>query len=128
EALEARVAERLPVLRHVGAEAARAAGAGRQEDVLADDPVPREPVLLERLQVLHEVPDGEVGRVALAAVPELLPEAERLVVRDGQRPHVVPDAAERRREEEVLAPREPRDPERRLLALGLRERGRRGLE
>ena len=46
EAVEAGVAERLAVLGDVHAEAARAAGAGREEDVVLDDVLGRHAVLV----------------------------------------------------------------------------------
>src|SRR5581483_10169675 len=70
EALEAGVAERLAVLRDVRPEAAGAAGAGRDVDVLLDDARLGEALGLHAAEVLHEVPDRVVGRVALAAISE----------------------------------------------------------
>ena len=75
EALEAGVAQRLAVLGDVGAEAAGAAGAGGHEHVVLDDVLDRDLLLVAQPgQVLHQVADGEVGRVALPAVAELLAE------------------------------------------------------
>ena len=60
-------------------------------------------------EVLHEVADGEVRRVALAAVAELLAELERRVRRAVQHLHVVADAPERALDEVVVRHREAAD-------------------
>ncbi len=87
EAVEAGVAQRLAVLGDVHAEAARAAGAGGQEDVVLDDLLGRDLLIVAQPgQVLDQVADGEVGRVALAAVAELLAEGQRGVVRARRAP------------------------------------------
>ena len=72
EAVEARVLQRQAIFRLVHAEAARSAGAGGKEDVIVDDLLLGEAARrLQRLQVLHQIADGEVGRIALAVVAVL---------------------------------------------------------
>src|SRR5690606_31641388 len=73
EPVEARVAQRLPVLGDVHAEAARPARPGRQEHVVFDDLPGGEALLVAQVdQELYEVADREIGRIALRAVTELL--------------------------------------------------------
>ncbi len=125
EALEARVAERLAVLGDVGAEAAGAAGAGRHEDVVLDDLLDRHLlVVAEPGEVLDQVADGEVGRVALTAVAELLAEGQRRVVGHVDRLDLVADAAERALQEQVVRHGQARDQQRRVRALAAGEGGR----
>ena len=83
EAVESGVAQRQPVLGLVHAEAAGTAGAGREEDVAVDDFLLGEPLLFEALQILHQVADGEIGRIALAVVAVLLAGLERVHVGRG---------------------------------------------
>ena len=79
EALKAGVLQREAVFRLVHAKAARAAGAGGEEDVIIDDLLARLSLLFQLLQVADQVADGKVSRIALAVVAELL---ARLKVRD----------------------------------------------
>ncbi len=72
EAVVAGVAEGEAILGLVHAEAAGTAGAGGEEDVAVDDVLLGEALVFEVLEVLDQVADGEVGRVALAVVAELL--------------------------------------------------------
>ena len=103
ETVEAGVAQGLSVLGHVGAEAARAAGAGGDEEVAVDDVVLRHaPLVPHVLQDLHQVADGEVGGVALAAVAKLLAHGEGGVVGGVDGLDFVPDAAQRRGDEHVV--------------------------
>ena len=121
EAVEAGVAQRLPVLGDVHAEAARAARAGGEEDVLLDDVLGRHAVLVaQRDEVLHEVADGEVRRVALPAVAELFADLEPLVRGALEHLHVVADAPDAGLDEVVVRHREAADEHRdlRLLRLG----------
>ena len=72
EAVESGVLQREAVLGLVHAEAARTAGAGREEDVVVENLLAREPFLLEELEILHQIAHGKVGRVALPVVAEFL--------------------------------------------------------
>ena len=83
ETVEAGVAQGQAVLGLVHAETAGSAGAGREEHVAVDDFLLGEPLLFQVLQVLHQVTDGEVGRVALAVVAVFLAGLERLDVGSG---------------------------------------------
>src|SRR5690606_15391807 len=81
EAVKARVAERLAVLGRVHAEAAGAAGTGRQKDVFVDDLLGRHALLVAEMdQDLDQVPHREIGRITLPAIAELLADAERIIV------------------------------------------------
>ena len=77
------VAQGQAVFGFVHAEAAGAAGAGREEDVAVDDFLLGNALLFQRLQILHQVADGEVSGIALAVVAVLLARLERLDVRGG---------------------------------------------
>ena len=77
KAVEAGVTQGQAVLGLVHAEAARPAGAGGQEDVAVDDLLGAHALdVAQVLDELHEVADGEVGRVALPVVAVLLAELE----------------------------------------------------
>ena len=105
EAVEAGVAQRLAVLGDVRAEAARAARAGRDEHVVLDDLVRRHALRVAQVrEVLHEVADGEVGRVALAAVAELLAERSASLSGTSSGVHLVAEAARAPRSRAGRAP------------------------
>ena len=76
EAVKARILQRKAVFGFVHAEPARAAGARGKEHVIIENFLARLARSFEGLQVLHEVADGEVGRIALAVVAILFPELE----------------------------------------------------
>ena len=104
----------------VHAEAARAARAGSEEHVLGDDVLGRHAVLVaKRDEVLDEVSDCEVGRVALATVAELLAGLEPLGRRHVQHLDLVADPLEAALDEEVLREREAADEQRDLGPLRL---------
>ncbi len=129
EAVEAGIAQRLPVFRDVGAEAARTAGAGGKEHARPDDLLDRHALAIAQVdQMLHEVADGEVRGIALRAVAEFLAVAQRLGVGDVERLHVVAEAGERRAHELIVRHRQPAEEDRRVRALGARERLRVGVD
>ena len=68
EPVEAGVLDGEPVLRFVHPEAARSTRAGGEEHVIVDNVLARQPLGFERLQVLDQVADHEVGRIALTVV------------------------------------------------------------
>ena len=72
EAVEAGILQRKAILRLIHAEAARAAGAGGEEDVVVEDLLAGHAFLLQQLQIPHQIADGEISRIALAVVAELL--------------------------------------------------------
>ena len=77
------------------------------------------------IEVLHQVADGEVRRVALAAVAELLAELERVVVRHVEREDLVAEAARARPAmNRSCAIVRPHDEDRGVLALLARELAR----
>src|SRR6185295_1117319 len=78
-------------------------------------------------ELLHEVADGEVGRVALAAVAELLAEPQRLEVGAVERLDLIAEAVQRAGEQRVVREREAADQDGRRLALVPRERLRVGV-
>ncbi len=83
EAVETGVAQGQAVLGFVHAEAARSAGAGGEEHVAVDDFLLGEALLFQALQILHQVADGEIGRVALAVVAVLFAGLEGFHVGSG---------------------------------------------
>ncbi len=121
EAVEARVAQGLPVLRYVHAKAARPARARRQEHELVDDVLGAHPLLVTQVdEVLHEVSDREVRRIALRAVAELLADAQGVVVRTIHAEYVVAKVRECALDQVVLRHGQPAEQQGdfRLLALG----------
>src|SRR5690606_26456786 len=100
---------------------AGAASAGREEDELVDDLLGAHPLLISQVdQELHQVADGEVRRVALGAVSELLADPERLVVRAVHRHDLVPTVPESTGHQVVVSDGEAADEhgDLRLLRLG----------
>src|SRR5439155_10221393 len=77
EAVEPGVLEREPVLRLVHPEPARSAGSGSEEDIVVEDLLARNSFFLQALQILDEVADSEVGRIALPVIAVLLAELKR---------------------------------------------------
>jgi hypothetical protein len=77
EAVETRVAQRQAILGFVHAEAAGSASARGEEHVAVDDFLLGQPLLFQALQILHQVADGEVSRVALAVVAVFLARLKR---------------------------------------------------
>ncbi len=73
ESVEACILQREAILGLVHAEAARAAGACCEEDVIVDDLLLRQSLLFEALQVAHQIADGEIRRVALAIISKFFP-------------------------------------------------------
>ena len=84
EAVEPRIFQREAVLGLVHPEAAGPARAGREEDVVVEDLLARDPRFFQRLKMLHEVSDREVGRVALAVVAVFLADLKGGHVGHGQ--------------------------------------------
>jgi hypothetical protein len=92
--------------------------------VVLDDVLGLHALLAQAVEVLHQVADREVGRVALAAVAELAPVLERVVVGHVERAHLVADAAQRGLDEQVVGHGQARHQERRVGALGRGELAR----
>ena len=76
EAIEAGIFQREAILGLIHAETARAAGARGEEDVVIEDVLARDAFLFEELQILHQVADREISRIALPVVAEFLAELE----------------------------------------------------
>src|ERR1700722_2658337 len=70
--VEAGVLQREPIFRLVHAKAAWTAGTRGEEDEVVQDIFPRHPFLFQKLKVLHEIAHGEVSRITLTVVAELL--------------------------------------------------------
>ena len=122
EAVEPRVAQRQAVLGFVHAEAARPAGAGGEEHVAVDDFLLGQPLLFQALQILHQVADGEIGRVALAVVAVLLAGLEGLHVGSGHGLGTVAQAFERAMHQLFVLPGQTAEQQRGMGALFLGER------
>src|SRR5207302_7987046 len=76
EAVEASILQGKAVLGLIHAEAARAARTRREEHIVADNVLPRHSIGFEPLEVLDQIADGEVCRIALAVVAIFLAELE----------------------------------------------------
>ena len=111
------VAQRQPVLGFVHAEAAGAAGARGEEDVAVEDLLLGQPLLFQVLQELHQVPDREVGRVALAVVAVLLAESGRPSRSARARLAAVAQAFERAMDQLLVLPGQAAEEEGRLVPL-----------
>src|SRR5262249_34349376 len=72
EAVKAGILESEAVFGFVHAEAARAARAGGEKDVVIDDVLLGHSLRFKTLQVTNQVPHRKIGRVALAVVAEFL--------------------------------------------------------
>ena len=117
EAVEPGVAQRQPVLGFVHAEAARAAGAGGEEHVPVDDFLLGEALFFQALQILHQVADGKIGRVALAVVAVLLAGLEGLHVGSGHGFGAVAQSFERAMHQLFMLPGQPAEQQRGAAAL-----------
>ena len=84
EAVEARILQSQAIFRLVHAEAARTTGAGGEEDVVVDDLLLGHAAGFQALQVLHQVADREVRRIALPVVAVFLAQLEGRHVRHRQ--------------------------------------------
>ena len=122
EAVEPGIAQRQAVFGFVHAEAAGSASAGGEEDVPVDDFLLGNALLFERLQILHQVADGEVSRIALAVVAVLLAGLERLDVRGGHGFGAIAEAFEGAMHQFLVLPGQSAEKEGRLGALVLGER------
>ena len=122
EAVEAGVLHGEPVLRLVHPEAARPARSRREEHVAIDDVLPRHALRLECVQKLDEVPDHEVGRIALPVVAVLLAKLERGDVWSGHHLHAIAGRLERGLQQGIVLPREPADQDGHLVAFSGCER------
>ena len=112
EAVEPGVAQRQPVFRFIHAEAARAARAGGEEHVAVDDFLLAEALLFQALQILHQVADGEIGRIALAVVAVLLAGLESAHVGRGNGFGTVAQAFERAMNQLFVLPGQPAEQQR----------------
>ena len=122
EAVETGVAQRQAILGFVHAEAARSAGAGGEEDVAVDDFLLGQSLLFQALQILHQVADGEVSRVALAVVAVFLAGLKRAHVGRGHGFGDVTEAFERAVHELLVLPGEAAEQQSGPAALFLGER------
>ena len=122
EAVEAGVLQREAVLGFVHAEAAGAAGAGGEEDVIIRRCRRGDmPCFLQALQILHQVADREVSRVALAVVAELLSELEGVHIGRGHHVALVSRALEDGLNHLLVLPGKPAEQDRDFVALLGRE-------
>src|SRR5262249_9592870 len=92
ETVESGIAERQTILGFVHPEAAGSAGAGREEYVLVDDFLFRKPLFFQALQILDQIADGKIGRVALPVVAVLFAGLECLDIRRRNRFGTVAEA------------------------------------
>src|SRR5581483_6068710 len=124
-----RVLQSQAILRLIHAEAARPARPGSEEDVIVTDLLLRHALRLEELQVLDEVADGEVRRVALPVVAVFLAQLEGIDVRHRQHVAVIAAALEDSLDHALVLPRQAAEQDRHLGAFFGAERAlRRTLE
>src|SRR5262249_34133288 len=81
--VETGVLQRKAVFRFIHPEAARSAGAGREEHGPHDDLFPRHLLLFESLEILNQISDSKISRIALAVISVFLPELKCRDVRRG---------------------------------------------
>src|SRR5262249_27238092 len=81
ETIEAGVLQRVAVFGFIHAKAAWTAGSRGKEDEVVENLLPRKPFFFKELQVLHQVSDGKVRRIALAIVAKFLAGLEGVDVR-----------------------------------------------
>src|SRR5512132_804125 len=74
------------------------------------------------LQVFDQMPDREIGRVALPVVAVLLPKLERGDVRGRQYLHFVPGRLERRPDQPLVLRRQAAEQDRDAVTLSCRKR------
>ncbi len=84
EAVKSGILQGKPVFGLIHTEAAWAARTSGEEDEVVQNLLPRQALFLEELEILHQVADGEIGRIALAIITELLAGLESSHVRHGQ--------------------------------------------
>jgi hypothetical protein len=129
EAVEAGIAQGFSVLGDIGTETARPTGAGGEEHTRADDLLDRHPLAIAKVdQMLHEVANREVGRIALRAIAEFFAVTQRFVIRDVERLHVVAKARQRGPHELIVRQRQPPEQDGRMRALRTREGLRVGID
>ena len=121
EAVEPGVAQGQAVFGFIHAEAAGTAGAGGEEDVPVDDFLLAETLFFEALEVLDEVADGEIGRIALAVVAVFLAGLERLHVRGRHGLGAIAESFERAMHQLFVFPGETAEQQRGVRALLLGE-------
>ena len=106
EAIEAGVLQREAILGFVHAEAARAARSRGKEDVVVENLLPRNAFFFQKLQILHQIADGEVGRIALAVVAKFLARLERRHIGHRQLFAAISAALEHGADQVLMLPRE----------------------
>src|SRR5262245_42358069 len=121
ESVEARIAQRQPVLRLVHPEAARPAGARREEDMVVNDLLARLALLLQSLQELHQIPDREVGWITLAVIAVLLAGLKSRHVRNRKSLALIPQAFERPVNQLLVLPGETAEEQYGIFTLTFRE-------
>src|SRR5438552_8983841 len=84
EAVKSSILQRKPILGFVHAEAAWSARSRSEEDVVVQNLLARDTFLLQKLEILHQVPDGKIRRIALAIVAVLFARLEGGDVRHRQ--------------------------------------------
>src|SRR5262249_1272600 len=121
EAVKAGVLQGEAVLSFVHAEAAGAAGASREEDVVVEDLLAGEPFLLEELQILKQIADRGIGRIALAVVAKFFARLEPGDVGDGELLAAIAAALEDGADQVFVLPGEAAEQDGDVLALLCRE-------
>src|SRR5262249_11358356 len=107
ELVKSRIAQRQTVLRFIHSEAAGPASAGGKEDVAIADLVLGQALGFQVLNELHQVSDGEVGRIALPVVAVLLAKLKSLLVGHGNGFAPVAQAFQSGVDQALVLPGEP---------------------
>ena len=117
KAVKTRVLQGKTVLGFVHAEAAGPTGSGGEEDEVIENLLASQAFFLEELQVLHEVADGEIRRIALTIVAKLLARLEGSDVGDGEFLATVAAALEDGTDQVFVLPSEAAEQDGDVLAL-----------
>ncbi len=117
EAVEACVLQGQAVLGLIHAEAARATGAGGEEDVIVDDLLLGHAAGFQALQILHQIAHREVRRIALPVVAVFLAELEGRDIRHRQDLAAIAAAFENGLDDLLMLPRQAAEKNGDLAAL-----------
>src|SRR5438046_5960549 len=105
EAVKSSILQRKPILGFVHAEAAWSARSRGEEDVVVQNLLARNTFLLQKLEILHQISDSKICRIALAVVAVLFAGLKGGDVRHRQLLAAIAAAPGRRRESGLRASR-----------------------
>jgi hypothetical protein len=105
------------ILRLIHAKPARSAGPRRKENVVVQNVPSWNAFLLEELQILHQIANRKICRIALPVVAELFADLKRWHIRHRQLLAPIPAALKNRTNQILVLPREPPKQNRNFPAL-----------